>query len=660
MSWIQKLYETYERCVDLPNSGEASVALTPPYHVKQQAHIEITIDGDGNFRRASVIDKEYTVIPATEQSATARTSKVVPHPLCDHVKYCAGDYSEGEEKSNPYFEKYRKQLGLWHQRHPKAEAVFKYIEKKTVLSDLIKEKVMPVDAEGHLQKSWESKQNKPPLLKQLTAEKKIYKPQNALIRWRVEIVNDRIPEVWKDKELQDTWLAYCTANEASKTPELCMVTGIKRVLADKHPNKIRNGKDGAKLISNKKDTDSDFVYLGRFLSAGQAAGVGIEVSQKAHSALQWLIKRQGFANGDQVIVAWSVDGKEIPDPFKNSADIFGLDVGQANTTPTYQGDAGQAFALRLNNCIRGYRAKLGSTDGIVVMGLDSATPGRLAIAYYRELTGSEYLDRVQAWHEAFAWHQDYGRDAKTKQVIRFVGAPSPKDIAEAAYGRANDKQHEKLIKTTVERLLPCIIDGQIFPRDLRETTFRRTCNRISFEKDKYGKEWEWEKNLGIACALFKGAYVEKEKYQMTLETNRTSRDYLYGRLLAIADSIESFALTKAEKNRDTTAAKLMQRFSSHPFSTWRNIELALKPYISRLRTSDGGIGFLVIREKLLDEVVCAFQGNDFTDDRPLSGEFLLGYHCQRRELRKPHEAGASATDDETTSTGNQSTQGEQE
>ncbi|WMJ09093.1 type I-C CRISPR-associated protein Cas8c/Csd1 [Nitrosomonas sp. sh817] len=652
MSWIQKLYETYDKCKDAPQFENNP--LPPIGHIAQQAHIEIVVDADGNFRRASVVNKEITVIPATEKSSTARTSAIVPHPLCDHVKYCAGDYVEDNQIENEYFEKYREQLGNWCQLHPKATAVFKYIEKKTVLSDLIKEGVMPVDADGHLLRAWESTQNKPPLLKQLTAEKKIYKPQNALIRWRVETANDPVPEVWKDKNLQDAWLAYCTENEATKTPDLCMVTGSRMFLADKHQNKIRNGKDGAKLISNKKDTDSDFVYLGRFLSARQAAGVGTEVSEKAHNALRWLVQRQAFRNGDQAIIAWDVGGKEIPDPFGNTADTFELDVEGDDSKPQFQGDIGQAFALRLNNRIRGYRAKLGSTDGIVVMGLDSATPGRMAITYYRELTGSEYLDRIQAWHTAFAWHQDYGRDAETKQQIRFVGAPSPKDIAEAAYGRPKDKQHEKLIKVTVERLLPCIIDGQAFPGDLRETTFRKTCNRISFEKDKYGREWDWEKNLGIACALIKGAYIGKERYQMTLETNRVSRDYLYGRLLAIADSIEGFALTKAEKNRDTTAAKLMQRFSSHPFSTWKNIELALKPYMSRLRTSDHGVGFLVIREKLLDEVVCAFQGDDFTDDRPLSGEFLLGYHCQRRELNKakPHKDGESATDAEMTSTDN--------
>ena len=125
---------------------------------------------------------------------------------------------------------------------------------------------------------------------------------------------------------------------------------------------------------------------------------------------------------------------------------------------------------------------------------------------------------------------------------------------------------------------------------------------------------------------------------MALEADRTTRDYLYGRLLAIAESIERFALTKAEKNRDTTAARLMQRFSDRPYSTWRNIELALVPYKSRLRSSEKGAGFLFRREKLLDEILCSFQREDFTTDRPLAGEFLLGYHCQRRALWPKPEA----------------------
>lgn len=117
---------------------------------------------------------------------------------------------------------------------------------------------------------------------------------------------------------------------------------------------------------------------------------------------------------------------------------------------------------------------------------------------------------------------------------------------------------------------------------------------------------------------------------MSLEENRNSRDYLFGRLLAIADRIEGRALYVSGENRDTNAAKLMQRFADRPSSTWRTIELALAPYKARLRAKRPGelIGF----EKQLDEVAGKFQTSEFIDDSKLSGEFLLGYHCQRAAL----------------------------
>lgn len=118
---------------------------------------------------------------------------------------------------------------------------------------------------------------------------------------------------------------------------------------------------------------------------------------------------------------------------------------------------------------------------------------------------------------------------------------------------------------------------------------------------------------------------------MTLETDRRTRDYLYGRLLAIAENIESRALFVARETRDTTAARLMQRFADRPYSTWRTIELALVPYKTRLRASRGG--FLFKMDLLLDDVMGAFSGEEFTQDAPLSGEFLLGYHCQRQALK---------------------------
>ncbi len=118
---------------------------------------------------------------------------------------------------------------------------------------------------------------------------------------------------------------------------------------------------------------------------------------------------------------------------------------------------------------------------------------------------------------------------------------------------------------------------------------------------------------------------------MTLETERNSRDYLFGRLLAVAERIEERALYLAGEKRDTNAAKFFQRFSDRPHSTWASIEKLLKPYMSRLQSKRPPELWKL--KGLIDEIVCKFNpSSDFMNDRRLSGEFLLGYHCQRHEL----------------------------
>ena len=80
----------------------------------------------------------------------------------------------------------------------------------------------------------------------------------------------------------------------------------------------------------------------------------------------------------------------------------------------------------------------------------------------------------------------------------------------------------------------------------------------------------------------------------------------------------------------------MHRFSTRPSSTWRTLELSLMPYKARLRSKRPG--FLAEMDKLIDEIIAAFSGQDFLSDTKLSGEFLLGYHCQRQALWPRHEA----------------------
>jgi CRISPR-associated protein Csd1 len=607
MSWIQKLYESYDNaiCTIKPNE----LQLWPLSHAVVTADVEMVIGEKGDFRRVKKLAREEapTLIPVTE-SSVGRTSGIEPHPLCDEIGYCAQDYPESDKKKvDAYLSKLR-QWSTSRHSHPVVLAVLGYLEKGCLWADLRKYVEFPVsriDAKGKKTK---------------VADHKL------LIRWRVERPNTPVSGTWEDKELIQSWVAY--DKELNPENGICMVLGQEARICRNYPRFIRYRGDKAKLIS--ANDKNGYTFRGRFTddTGLQACSIGYETTQKAHNALRWLIQHQGYRNGDQAIVSWAVNGKEIPDPMGDSRTL--MLTGKANecaaqSDTTAVADTGQSFARRFNKMIAGYRAQLGPTDDIVVMAVDSATAttGRMAITFYRELTGSEFLERIEHWHIDFAWPQDFGGGK------RFIGVPAPNDIAEAIYGRRTPegelKIDKKLKKATIERLLPCIIDAQPLPRDLVESVVCRACNRSGLD------HWEWEKILGIACSLYRGAYNQRE-YQMALEEDRTTRDYLYGRLLAIADHIEGIANHTSGENRDTAAGRLMQRFADRPASTWRTIELALNPARSRLRSKRSG--FFVTMEKLLDDVTCKLAPDDFTSDTRLSGEFLLGYHCQRQALRQ--------------------------
>jgi CRISPR-associated protein Csd1 len=716
MSWMQKLYETFDSCIgnnNIPDSDE----LCPVGYSVQNAHVEIVIDSKGNFRRASLIPKENarTLIPVTEKSLTGRTSGIAPHALCDSIQYCAGDYKDYGGLKDSYFDQcefikrdfksdddgenydplllvnqilnddgnpvigkmkfddcicwlnerlrkdnaessndilnrihinrkkiedsypllcpknrasYLLQLERWVDSvnsHPSAKAVFEYVKQKKIVSDLIMHGILAatdgtllVETKGSDKLVGDSF----PIMKLLQFDENegIKDQAKVFIRWAIEYTDQVTPPTWKDKTLFDSWRKYIESVDSKIG--FCYVTGKMVALAQKHPSKLRNGKDGAKLISS--NDNSGYTFLGRFTNAEQPAGVSSEVTQKAHSALRWLIgRKQAFRSGDQVFVSWAVEGKEIPDLCASTLSFLGQQDDITELASGRIGDVGQSFAIRLNKKIAGYKVHINDSANVVVMGLDSATKGRMAITFYRELTGSEFLERIEKWHSDLAWEQNFSKE------LHFTGAPSPKDIAWAAYckklGKSSADLDEKLLTATIERLLPCIVDGAQFPKDLASSCVRRVSNRIGLD------HWEWEKCLGITCSLYKGIHKER-RYKMALEEERKTRDYLYGRLLSVAEKIESTALSFAKESRDTTAARLMQRFADRPFSTWKLIENSLVPYQARINSRMPGL--LAGYKELLDEIHASFASDDFISDKHLSGEYLLGYHCQRKWLRE--------------------------
>ncbi|MEW6287086.1 MAG: type I-C CRISPR-associated protein Cas8c/Csd1 [Chloroflexota bacterium] len=660
MNWIQNLYETYENCqnmigvIEEDQEGKEQVPLLPICHTTQKAQIEITLDSQGKFRRARVVGKDEarTIIPCTEKSAGGRTSGIAPHPLCDKLQYLAADYKKYGGEKDHYFEFYMELLSNWVKSGApaKVRAIYEYVRKGNVIGDLVANRVLFVDQDGKLY-------IERPVVKDKNAPKDIFDllpggidektgkikswQADAFVRWRVE-GDDAMAEIWNDPEVIRSWIDYYSATKQTKS--LCYVTGTENFIADLHPAKIRNDGDKAKLISS--NDQSNFTYRGRFITPYECVTVGFDTTQKAHSALRWLMSRQGYVKGELAVVAWAVSGAKVPQPTEDTYDSFykGLDAEQSQLPA----DTAQDVGIRLKKKIAGYRQEIGERGDVVVMAVDSATPGRLSIVYYRALKGSEFLQRIEAWHETCAWRHEYRtketQDKETGKIKRvtvsFIGAPAPADIAEAAYANNRDGKFElddKLKKATIKRLLPCIVDGQPLPRDLVESAIRRASNRAGLEN------WQWEKTLSIACSLFRKHKEGKENFDMSLDETRNTRDYLFGRLLAIADVMEERTLLEAEKKRPTNATRYMQQFSQRPSSTWKQIHELLTPYF--MRQGDNASYY----KWLIAQVEDLFIPEDFISNKPLTGEYLLGYYCQRQKMWEKKDKPASDTNNDSDS-----------
>jgi CRISPR-associated protein Csd1 len=74
--------------------------------------------------------------------------------------------------------------------------------------------------------------------------------------------------------------------------------------------------------------------------------------------------------------------------------------------------------------------------------------------------------------------------------------------------------------------------------------------------------------------------------------------------------------------------RLMQRFSAQPMATWKNIEESLHPYFMRIQSKYPPL-VDAYKDLIGQEMEKLYQANKFNNEA-LDGEYLLGYHLQRR------------------------------
>ena len=641
MSWLEKCYETYENCqqeigiqkFQAEGDKRGYVPLLPVAHTTQLVNIEVELDQNGDFQDARLLakDEQTTIIPCTEESS-ARTSGVVPHPLVDKLQYIAADYPAYGGTKKPGWNLYHTQLQDWCSSpyaDAKVCAVLRFLEKGCLVASLVKKHILFLDENSKMPTKWTgNKDEKPKILETLASADQT----ESFVRFRVGGI-----DLAQDEAVRESFIHYYEMKQ--QRVDYCTVQGKQMAVSTLSPYKIRNPGDRAKLISSNDSTN--YTYRGRFFTAEQALSIGYETTQKAHSALRWLISKQGCSNGDQTVVVWGTKGELIPDITADSMDLGDdfaaafAQLGQPQLPPATESE----YAERFNKAIQGYGKALDEKANTVVMILDSATQGRLSIRYYRELAGSELMKNITDWHRNFAWKLNYrsaaesaepGQKPKWKRVS-FWGAPSPADIAKAAYGEKADK---KIIQQTVERLVPCITEGKYLPRDLMLSAVHRATAGIGLEP------WEYQKTCGIACALICGYYHrnKKEDFVMTdgkyVDETIDDRSYLFGRILACAEQIERRVQSQTGETRPTNAERLRLVFVQRPAKTTALLQQKLTPYLNRMRANG------VSRDKrysTLQELVGRLGAEKYTN-KPLNELYLLGYACQMMDFREENAA----------------------
>lgn len=598
MSWLNVLSETYDNCVSAVGvKDENGAVLLPLSHSTAEAQLEIVIDLQGNFIRAERVEKPYatTIIPVTEDSAT-RSSGIAPMPLCDKLQYIAGDYDREcspKKSMRECYEAYIEALTKWTETEfagPEIRAVLAYVKRESVIADL----------------------------------KRNGKFDAAEDFVRFIVYDGKIERgVWNDKNLYKQFHQYYMNTITDRT--VCFDTGGNGVPAHKFPAKIRNTGDKAKLISS--NDSHGYTFRGRFKTADDAVAVGYETSQKAHNALRWLIKKQGYRNGSESIVCWASEGGKVPNIMDGSVVLFGIEEED-------EVDTAERYAERVNRALRGYkdaRTDFISDTNINVMAVDTAdgsSQGRLSIVYYGEFRSSEFYENIEYWYSGCLWQHNYHKDEHGKYPY-YIGTPSPKEIALSAFGTEQGnilKSDDKVEKKCIDRILPCIIQRKRFPKDIM-----RAAVRNASEPQRYSG-FNWNRILSNTCAIIRKCQVDdgKEGYDMSLKGGGKDRDrdYQFGRLLAILNRIEQVTYFKDGNSRETNAMKYWSAFARKPARTFSILRERLTPYISKLHEGQKNK-----YEILIEDVLGNLAEIDGYTNEQLRENYLLGYYNQDAAFR---------------------------
>ena len=483
MSALQSLYDTYNialeaNLVDRVDDIKHQTILLPLYHSNKRSNgndiIQITLTDKGEFIKADWLPKnEYIIFPVTE-SSIKRSRGFAAHPLCDELSYLTKEINKVKH------ELYIQEVESWNEfmgqeRISKTfQAVFNYIIKETILNDVIKGLFGVTDYsidDKNVVHYINEKQNK-----------NQWKPEKKFITFLIEhpYSLQKNLSVTSDQQLHYYYIDYVRTKNNNNLKKYCNISKELVYCAKYHRGIIGN----AKLISTSTNNET---YYGRFQTGEEVIRIGYEASQKIHLMLKYLLDNNDnsrWIGENSYLVNWfsddisNSDGLQLTGAISTQYDDdIDLEIDEDETI-----SLGGYNSKNLNEYLSGKEVFIDPNSKAYILIIDKINDGRVSIKYFRELNKSDLYQRVEEWYNSTRW---VFFNSKQKKAVQ--QSPSIYTLVDYIVGmeiEENNKisiqcKNKKLRSKTIERLLPCIVDGKRFPMDLAKKMLYNLCKRSS-------------------------------------------------------------------------------------------------------------------------------------------------------------------------------------
>jgi len=616
MDFFTSLLKAYEKAEEInlvdQQKGIGEPVLLPLYHTSLKSNgkniIAVKLDQDGSFYKAEVMADNQTIIfPVTANSVARSGSNPDPHPLVDKFSYYVSEANQLQ------YDNFHKQLASWiaYCEEGKVKDFLMKIQHFILQTDFLSSILQSLYGE-HYQREGLKITYSDSDGKNKTVDLSAYFLEFSIVQFH----GFKDESVTSYKALHQSFISFMTANQDNL--RTCNISGRTEQITNKHRGLMGN----AKIISVSNKGEA---YKGRFKEREDVFSVGYETSEKIHLMIKYLLENNNsstWLGSSQYLINWFSD---------DLANESQLDIVKPAFYDLFENDEDEKDShvfIKPNeenkkigsSFIKGQKL-FGNDATYYVAILNKTSNGRIALKYFRQVQVSQLLKNLETWQENYSW------EAKTKAEDYRLKTPTFNEIINVAYGvdreRYLELDNDSFRSDQYQQLVTALIDGNPMP-----STIVKKLEANIKQRQKYPKHWSQVQQVSLA--ILHKQYGRE--FKPMLDHENTNRSYLFGRLLAIFELIETqrYRIDGNNQERITNAERYWNAYTSQPAKLMMNLANKIKPYEEAVKLNAHGIFHKLDKERaeivqLLSPLMAKKDIND-----PLDYQFIFGYYAEKQ------------------------------